>query len=99
MSSINLLVDVTFPLRRACSTFPSIAFFSILSLRRRHRFLSKAPSNNNLPNVASSLGSWLNLVVPLSVERVWFDEKFLHLGVGDLASFIVLIFVEPVMNL
>ena len=41
----------------------------------------------------------VNLVVPLSVERVRFDEKILHLGVGDLASFIVLIFVEPAMNL
>ena len=58
------------------------------------KIATKAPSNNNLPNFARTMRSWLNLVVPLSVKRVWFNEKFLHLRVGELASFVVLIFVE-----
>src|SRR6516165_10608433 len=41
----------------------------------------------------------MDFVVPLSVERIAFDVKFLHLGVGNFASFVVLVFVEPAVNL
>ena len=41
----------------------------------------------------------VDFVVPLSVELVAFDVKLLHLGVRNFASFVVLIFVKPAVNL
>ena len=41
----------------------------------------------------------MDLVVPLPVERVSFDEKLVQFGVRDLASFVVLILVEPAVDL